>query len=197
MSAIEQIDEILRSDRWGVYSGWHDDHKQHDGTAEYLPAMQQVRSEFAALIDVIEEHLPRARRCLQLGIGATDASHAVWLALFEEVVSVDFGRTLIDAKGLHYTTDGFDTHSPDARVLAEQFGSYDLLFIDGDHEHAGVALDYERFSPLVRAGGLIVFHDALERPGYAEVRVHEFLKTLPGPVHMIGSEVGIAYLQKA
>jgi predicted O-methyltransferase YrrM len=35
----------------------------------------------------------------------------------------------------------------------------DLLFIDGDHSYAGVRADFEAYSSLVRAGGLIGFHD--------------------------------------
>jgi cephalosporin hydroxylase len=35
----------------------------------------------------------------------------------------------------------------------------DFLFIDGDHTYNGVKQDYEMYSPLVRPGGLIVFHD--------------------------------------
>ena len=35
----------------------------------------------------------------------------------------------------------------------------DFLFIDGDHSYEGVALDFEMYSPLVRPGGLIAFHD--------------------------------------
>lgn len=36
----------------------------------------------------------------------------------------------------------------------------DLLFIDGDHEFAGVERDFLLYSPLVKVGGLIVFDDA-------------------------------------
>lgn len=35
----------------------------------------------------------------------------------------------------------------------------DFLFIDGDHSYAGVATDFRLYSPLVRPGGLIAFHD--------------------------------------
>jgi predicted O-methyltransferase YrrM len=35
----------------------------------------------------------------------------------------------------------------------------DLLFIDGDHSYQGVKADFENYSPLVREGGLAVFHD--------------------------------------
>ena len=35
----------------------------------------------------------------------------------------------------------------------------DFLFIDGDHTYEGVAADFALYSPLVRVGGLIAFHD--------------------------------------
>jgi len=35
----------------------------------------------------------------------------------------------------------------------------DFLFIDGDHTYEGVKQDYEMYSPLVKKGGYIAFHD--------------------------------------
>ena len=35
----------------------------------------------------------------------------------------------------------------------------DLLFIDGDHSFLGVVSDYALYSPLVKPGGVIAFHD--------------------------------------
>lgn len=37
----------------------------------------------------------------------------------------------------------------------------DFLFIDADHRYSGVKRDYELYSPLVRKGGLIAFHDVI------------------------------------
>jgi predicted O-methyltransferase YrrM len=36
----------------------------------------------------------------------------------------------------------------------------DILFIDGDHSYSSVALDYAKYEPYVKNGGLILFHDA-------------------------------------
>lgn len=36
---------------------------------------------------------------------------------------------------------------------------FDFLFIDGDHSYEGVLRDFVAYYPLVRAGGLIAFHD--------------------------------------
>jgi len=56
-------------------------------------------------------------------------------------------------------------------------GELDLLFIDGDHSEAGVAEDWELWSPLVARGGTVVFHDArASRPGG---------RGLPGPTAVV------------
>lgn len=35
----------------------------------------------------------------------------------------------------------------------------DVLFIDGDHRYAGAEAHFDLYSPMVRSGGLIAFHD--------------------------------------
>ncbi len=46
-------------------------------------------------------------------------------------------------------------------------GAIDLLFLDGDHSHAGVEADLAAWGPKIRRGGMVIAHDA-ERPGVAE-----------------------------
>ncbi len=54
-----------------------------------------------------------------------------------------------------------DSHSPTsfAKVKSALKGELDFLFIDGDHTYEGVKKDFEMYSPLVRRGGLVAFHD--------------------------------------
>jgi cephalosporin hydroxylase len=54
----------------------------------------------------------------------------------------------------------------------------DLLYIDADHTEEGVRADFRLYSPLVRPGGLIVFHDILPNPRNPEVRVHRLWQEL-------------------
>jgi predicted O-methyltransferase YrrM len=35
----------------------------------------------------------------------------------------------------------------------------DLLYLDGDHSYEGIKADFELYSPFVKRGGMIVFHD--------------------------------------
>jgi hypothetical protein len=56
----------------------------------------------------------------------------------------------------------------------------DLLFIDADHTYEGVRADYETYSPLVRPGGLIAFHDVCGHPTMPFIEVDRFWASLPG-----------------
>jgi predicted O-methyltransferase YrrM len=62
-----------------------------------------------------------------------------------------------------------DSHMPETLDEARKtLGGrpLDFLFIDGDHAYEGVRKDFEMYSPLVRKGGIIAFHDIC--PGPAE-----------------------------
>jgi predicted O-methyltransferase YrrM len=56
-------------------------------------------------------------------------------------------------------------------------GSIDLVFIDGDHSREAARLDWELWSPLVREGGTVVFHDAREHKPEG--------RGLPGPTAVV------------
>lgn len=46
----------------------------------------------------------------------------------------------------------------------------DFLFLDGDHTYEGIKMDWEIYSPLVRPGGLIAFHDVAGNYESTEVK---------------------------
>lgn len=70
-----------------------------------------------------------------------------------------------------------DSHLPetlDATREALEGRPVDYLFIDGDHSYEGVKADFEMYSPLVREGGLIAFHDIVTHAGWQECYVEPF-----------------------
>jgi len=76
-----------------------------------------------------------------------------------------------------------DSHSESTRKLIESLiPEVDFLFIDGDHSYEGVKKDFEMYSPLVKSGGLIAFHDIVDTDliRSAGHGVHIFWRQLKG-----------------
>ena len=52
-----------------------------------------------------------------------------------------------------------DSQDPATIEAVGECGPFDFVFIDGDHTYDGVRADWLAYSPLVRSGGLVAFHD--------------------------------------
>jgi predicted O-methyltransferase YrrM len=137
----------------------------------------QVRWEIRGLLEEIAADPPR--RMLEIGTanGGSLFTFARLCAPDAQVISVDlpdgeFGGgypawklPLYEAFALRDQRLELirgDSHA--ASTLARVEGllaaePLDFLFIDGDHTYAGVRQDFETYSPLVRPGGLVGFHD--------------------------------------
>lgn len=149
----------------------------------------QKRSEIVALTRAVAEIEPR--NILEIGT-ARGGTLFIWAHLASrKVVSCDLEdpgirRPLYEAfpppasacKVIHLSGD---SHNPEFRKRVEsQFGNekVDFLFIDGDHTEKGVEQDYNEYKHLVRPGGLIAFHDIVEKQALATNQVYYFWKRL-------------------
>jgi predicted O-methyltransferase YrrM len=79
-----------------------------------------------------------------------------------------FRRLPLPTQTLHLIRG--DSHSAATLELTKSYlkgHPADFLFIDADHTPEGVLADYAMYSPLVRPGGIVGFHDiAITRPEY-------------------------------
>jgi Predicted O-methyltransferase len=72
-----------------------------------------------------------------------------------------------------------DSHSEEIAARVRGITqSLDLLFIDGDHTYEGVKHDFLSYSPLIRKGGIVAFHDIAEHPEKAGGDVPRFWNEL-------------------
>lgn len=74
-----------------------------------------------------------------------------------------------------------DSHSEATRKSVELVlagDKIDVLFIDGDHTYDGVKADFELWSPLVRSGGMVIFHDILPHKVVAHCEVDQLWNEL-------------------
>lgn len=145
--------------------------RRHFGTI----SPSQVLKEITKLFELVKSETPQT--ILEIG---TDKGGTLYLwcqaaAENATIVSVDlssrrryspqrrnlYAKFIGDSnKKLHFLPfSSHDTSTVDK--VKEKFGGreIDYLFIDGDHTYEGVKSDYYMYSPLVKKGGLIAFHD--------------------------------------
>lgn len=76
---------------------------------------------------------------------------------------------------LHFLMkDSHDMATKDEIVKILDGQEVDVLFIDGDHRYEGVSADFSMYSPLVKKGGLVVFHDIVETLPQLNCHSHRF-----------------------
>jgi len=130
----------------------------------------QKRAEILPLLELIAREPPKFACEIGTALGGTLFLVDKVCAPNATIITVDTGLSLVrrtlyrrmaTAKQRIVCVRG-DSHAPETlqRVTATLQGNLlDCLFIDGDHSLRGVMADFANFSPLVRPGGMIVFHD--------------------------------------
>ncbi len=111
-----------------------------------------------------------------------------------------FRRLPLPGQTLHIIRG--DSHDPRTAELTKTYlrgNPADFLFIDADHTESGVRSDYGMYSPLVRKGGVIAFHDiAITRPEYGVRKLWSELRTRHETREMIGEPlaygIGLLYV---
>jgi predicted O-methyltransferase YrrM len=137
----------------------------------------QIPGELAALVRDVRRLKPQ--RVLEIGT-ANGGTLFLWTQLAQPnatIVSIDlpggkFGGGYTVWQGITYRRFANknqklhllreDSHTPAALEKTRRLFKgepLDMLFIDGDHTYEGVKKDWEMYSPLVRPGGMIAFHD--------------------------------------
>jgi predicted O-methyltransferase YrrM len=150
----------------------------------------QIEEEIANLVEDVHELSPVTILEIGTWMGGTLYLWACLARPDAVIISVDlpggkFGGGYSSRKAPLYRRFAWDRQkihliradSHDASTLTEVqrvLGgrSVDFLFIDGDHTYEGVRQDWSMYSPLVRPGGLVAFHDIAGNYGNTRVKTH-------------------------
>jgi predicted O-methyltransferase YrrM len=150
-------------------------------------APQQIKSEFLELAELVKKQ--NCKYVLEIGTyrGGTLFVYSQLSDADATIISVDFSISFF-GKLLRIAQNPFfrrlarrgqrvfllraNSHSPETMATVQNIlrgQKLDFLFIDGDHSYAGVRADFEMYSPLLRKGGLLAFHDVARRQPPEEV----------------------------
>ncbi len=149
----------------------------------------QMRTEILALANAVAALKPRT--ILEIGT-ARGGTLLIWSSLAsEKVISCDLvhrepQKALLEAlpppgSACKVTLLTGNSHAAEfkQRVAAELGGEkVDFLFIDGDHTVEGVKADYEDYREFVRPGGIIAFHDIVEKQPFETNQVHQLWRDI-------------------
>ncbi len=155
------------------------------GEGHFRVKTLQIPEEITALARAVAALEPRV--ILEIGT-ARAGTLLIWSSLARDaVITCDLQDMSVPAplyralpppgSGCTVTLLSGDSHSAAFRTrVGEALAGrpVDFLFIDGDHSEAGVEADYEDYRGFVRPGGIIAFHDIVERQPVASTRVHPF-----------------------
>lgn len=152
---------------------------------------RQIVSEIRSLLEILENEMPK----IMLEIGtATGGSLFLFSRHIEKhgtAISIDLPdgpggggypswkiplyRSFFPKARCHLIRG--DSHSKEVHEKVKAILSgrrLDFLFIDGDHTYEGVKLDFDKYSKLVKKGGIIALHDIKEHPPSWNVGVKRF-----------------------
>ncbi len=150
----------------------------------------QVKSELTSLCQTIKELKPKVIVEIGTANGGTLFFYT-HIADPEKIISVDlpsgsFGGGYPFWKAPFFRSLGkkhtiklvrADSHREETILKVKKLlkgNRIDFLLIDGDHTYEGVKKDFQMYSPLVRKGGVVVFHDIAQHDPKVGCEVDKF-----------------------
>lgn len=158
--------------------------------------IQQVKKELQDFLSLLAEH--NVKNLLQIGLGHWASTHFVLSLLLDHITTIEYDFTHI-RRYLPESCNGCESIlRGDSLTLHSSLedGSFDAVFIDGNHSYEYVKQDLENYSKKVKKGGIIAMHDAnFEGDQYGTPQV---IRESPFEWSFIShsEEVGIAYTVK-
>jgi len=153
-------DDTFPSD-WGITDDW---------------GIQQVRKEIMEFVALLVER-EEAGTILEIGLGYYGSTHVLWRQLFSRVITIEkshdrirnFGKNTKAFYNDWILDDGKSQfligYSNEVSTIQKAYGyvtePIDVLFIDGDHSYEAVLSDWLLYSPMVKSGGIVAFHDSV------------------------------------
>jgi cephalosporin hydroxylase len=161
---------------------------------QYDIRLCQHSEEFANWLTMLEELKPRVGMEIGAGQGASSRAFIEFIPTIEKFICLDIQdkaehypgmvpikrklRIFPHPKAVYVKGDSIQlsTRREVVRVLGGE--ELDFLFIDGCHEFLNICADFWSYSPLVRKGGLVGFHDTqtsnINKNGYRKRIVNNY-----------------------
>lgn len=109
------------------------------------------------------------KNSVYLEVGVRNGRSLAWARQWSrgDVYGIDINNELHDHSMLQIVNF---IHAESNKAVKSWTLPIDVLFIDGDHSVEGVKDDWDNFSPFVKPGGMVYFHDCdITSPGVVQL----------------------------
>jgi hypothetical protein len=131
------------------------------------------------VVESLAENVIRPR-LLEVGIGGGFTSRGI-MRYLESIGCTDVDYWCVDSGSCGLTKPPFEgariVVGDSSEVYDQVPGEFDWCFIDACHCRNHTTLDFFNYSPKVRVGGFLLFHDTTDRERHSEYQGH-------GPSHL-------------
>jgi cephalosporin hydroxylase len=183
---IQELDKWV-SDKGSVgYTEGKDQYTLNYSGTKPIEGIQQNRNEIKEFVEYLNGG-HNSGTILEIGLGYYGSTHFLWRMIFDKVITIEnknnrirefglniqkyYGKWILD-DGKSYFIHGNSNDPKTIRNLYELTNEVDIIFIDALHSYESVLTDWLVYSPRVRKGGIVAFHDCekrfLTRKGVAE-----------------------------
>lgn len=130
----------------------------------------QIKSEITGLLNLLNAVKPRS--VLEIGTNKGGTLYLLSKVSAEDATLASIDIRIINEELIYSTArkeqkiillEGDSNSQEIINKIRSLFpDGLDFLFIDGDHSYEGVKKDFTNYSPLVKIGGYVAFHDIVE-----------------------------------
>tara|TARA_R100000030_G_scaffold79009_1_gene61955 strand:- start:117 stop:791 length:675 start_codon:yes stop_codon:yes gene_type:complete len=182
---MKSIDIINQLNRWigdkgsGGYTTGVDSYTEYYSGTNPIEGIQQNETEIKEFIEYLNDRFDGGI-ILEVGLGYFGSTHFIWRMIFDKVITIEnqndrireFGLNTQKYYGEWILNDGKsffihgDSNSPNTvgdLYNLTQNEEIDIVFIDALHTYEAVLTDWLVYSPRVKKGGIVAFHDCEKR----------------------------------
>ena len=174
---IQELDKWV-SDKGSVgYTEGKDEYTINYSGTKPIEGIQQNRNEIKEFVEYLFNYF-NGGTILEIGLGYYGSTHFLWRMVFDKVITIEnknnrirefglniqkyYGKWILD-DGKSYFIHGNSNDPKTIRNLYELVNKIDIIFIDALHSYESVLTDWLVYSPRVRKGGIVAFHDCEKR----------------------------------
>ena len=174
---IQELDKWVSDKGSRGYTEGKDEYTINYSGTKPIEGIQQNRNEIKEFVEYLNGG-HNSGTILEIGLGYYGSTHFLWRMVFDKVITIEnknnrirefglniqkyYGKWILD-DGKSYFIHGNSNDPKTIRNLYELTNEVDIIFIDALHSYESVLTDWLVYSPRVREGGIVAFHDCEKR----------------------------------